>query len=75
LSGLELNSGPLVLRLEARSGEEVFHHVAIDVCQAKAAALGQEGQPLVVNAEQMENGCLEVVNVNSSGSELALVRL
>src|SRR5690349_10213884 len=46
------------------SGEEAFHEAAVDVREAEAPPLEAEGQALVVDAEEVEEGRLEVVDVD-----------
>src|SRR5262245_15766910 len=46
------------------SGQDVADDVAMDVGQAEVAALELVGQPLVLNAEQVQHGCVQVVNVH-----------
>lgn len=51
-----------------------MHHVAFDIGQAEVAAGVAEGQPPVVEAHEVQNGCVQVVHVHaildSSHSEL-----
>src|SRR6188768_1704178 len=44
--------------------EDVFDDAASDVGQPMMAALVLEGQPLVIDSEQMQHGGMEVVDVN-----------
>ena len=46
------------------SGEEGFHHLAVDVGETEVAALEAEGELFVVDAEQMQDGGVQVVHVN-----------
>ena len=44
--------------------------IAVDVGEAVLATLELEGETFVVNAEEVENGCLEVVDMNLVSSHL-----
>src|SRR5262249_34689445 len=55
------------------SGEDVRDHVPVHVRQPKAAALKREDQPFVVNAQKLQDGCLQVVDVDGAGSDRVLV--
>lgn len=46
------------------SDEDLTNHVAVDVGQAIVAALEAVSETLVVEAEQVENGGVQVVDVN-----------
>src|SRR5260370_13568170 len=54
---------PLSL-VSIRSGEQLGDHLAVDVGKAVIAALEAVGQLLVVQAEQVQNGRLEVMDVD-----------
>src|SRR5579872_4440533 len=41
-----------------------LHDVSGHVCQSKIPAGGTEGQLLVIEPQQSQNGCVEVVDVN-----------
>ena len=45
----------------ALSGNELVHDMAVDVGQAEVAAIVAEGEPLVIQAQQVEDGGVEVV--------------
>ena len=47
------------------SGEDRFHHGTAHVGQAEVAALVAEGQPFVVDAQQVEDRGVEVVDVDA----------
>lgn len=47
-----------------RSGEERLHHIPMHVGEPVVASTVAEGEPLVIHAEEMENGRVEIVNVN-----------
>src|ERR1044071_71138 len=65
----------LLIKSDADSGQNIFHDVTIHVGEPEPATLVQIRQPFVIDAKQMEDGCLQIVNVDSSGSESALVRI
>src|SRR5438105_1552505 len=46
------------------SRQQRFHHLAADVGQAEIAALETIGQPLVIEAEEVQERGLEVVDVH-----------
>src|SRR4051794_24700708 len=46
------------------SGEEVFDHLAVNVGEAEVTALKAVGELLVVEAQQMEDGGLQIVDVD-----------
>src|SRR5438034_1101529 len=46
------------------SGDHVLHHLPVNVRQPEVSPLELERQPLVVDAEEAEDGCLEVVDVD-----------
>src|SRR3954452_18617545 len=46
------------------SGEDALDELAVDVGEAEVAALVAEGQALVVEAEAVQDGSLEVVDVD-----------
>src|SRR5205823_12966365 len=48
----------------ARSRDEIAHHPAVDVGQSVFAALKPISQPLVVQAEQVQDGRVQVVDVD-----------
>ena len=51
-----------------------MHDVAVDVGKTVIAALLAEGQAAVVQAETMENRCVQIVNVNRiAGDVVAIV--
>ena len=50
----------------AASGEDGFYDLAVDVGETEVAALVVEGQALVVDAEEVEQGGVEVVDVNAA---------
>ena len=47
----------------ALSRQDFFHHVAVHVGEAKVSALEGVGEAFVVDAEQMQHGGVEIVNV------------
>src|SRR4051812_9097110 len=46
------------------SGEEVFDHLAVNVGEPEVAALEPVGELFVIEAKQMENGGLQIVDMN-----------
>src|SRR5260221_11989188 len=46
------------------SGQDVLHDVAVHVGQAEVAALEAVGEALVLDAQQVQHGRLEVVHVH-----------
>ena len=53
-----------------RSGEDVFDYVAMYIGEAEIAALKTVGEALVVNAEKVQDGGLQVVNVDFAGGDV-----
>ena len=53
-----------VPRFPDGSGEQFFHDLAVDVGEAEAAALEFEGQALVIDAQQVHQGGIEVVHMH-----------
>ncbi len=53
--------------------EQVFHHFAGDVRQAEIAALKTVGEPLVVQAEQVEDRRVEIIHVDRVGDDVQTV--
>ena len=51
------------------SGDNFVHHIAVDIGQAKIATLKAKRQLCVVQPQQMQHGCLQVMNVNLSFSD------
>src|SRR4051812_20973020 len=49
---------------DATSGEDVCHHAAVHVGEAEIAALEAVGEPLVVEAELVEERGVEIVDVD-----------
>ena len=49
---------------EGDSGDEFLDHMPVDIGQAKVAAGAAEGEFLVIEAEQRENGRVEIMDVN-----------
>src|SRR5687768_10192718 len=47
-----------------RSGHDFFNDFAVNVGEAEVAARVTVGETLVIEAEQMENGGVEIVDVN-----------
>ena len=45
----------------AVSGDEPVHDIAVDVGQAEVAAIVAEGESLVIQAQQVEDGGMEVM--------------
>ncbi len=45
-------------------GEDAFYELAMDICESEIAALGAVGELSVIEAEEMEDGSVEVVHVN-----------
>ena len=43
------------------SGNELVHDIAVDVGEAEVSAVVAEGEPLVIQAQQVEDGGVEVV--------------
>src|SRR5262249_14862823 len=73
LSWLALASVCVALRLTAvttppmnslHSGENALHHLAGDVGQPHVAAAEPVGQPLVVDAQQVQHGRVQVVHLH-----------
>ena len=56
--------GKLSLRFSDRSSEDGFDDLAVNVGQPEVAAPVSEGQPRVIETEQMQNRCVEVVDVD-----------
>src|SRR5207248_1373849 len=52
----------------------IFDHMPIDIGEAKAAALVEIVQPFMIDAEEMEDGGLEIVDVDRTRSEGGLIR-
>ncbi len=52
------------------TSNDLFHHVAVDVGQAVVAALVFVGEPGVVDAEQVEQRGLQIVDVDRTGRVL-----
>ncbi len=52
------------------SGKDIFHHVAVHVGQPIVAALVLERELRVVDAEQVQDRGLQVVDVDGAGREL-----
>src|SRR6266581_6344724 len=50
--------------------EELIHHFAGDVRQAEIAALKTVGEPLVVQAEQVEDRRVEIIHVDRVGDDV-----
>ena len=48
----------------ARSGQHSLYHFPVNIRQAELPALILVGQPFVVEAETMQDGRLQIVNVN-----------
>jgi hypothetical protein len=55
--------------------DDVFHYVPVDVCQAKVTAAVMVGQPPVIQAKQMQDRGVEIVDMNFvfDGGEAKLV--
>ena len=51
-------------RAPGRSGEQVLHHMPVDVGQAEIAAGVAVGEPFVVEAEQVQDRGVQVVDVD-----------
>ena len=49
---------------DQRSGQDFFHDMSVDVGQAEVSAGVVEGELFVVQAQQVQNGGLQVVNVD-----------
>ena len=45
--------------------EDITHDMSVNVCQTEVASLELEGQPLVIDAEQVHPGGLQVMNMDS----------
>ena len=45
-----------------------MHHFAVDVCEPIVAALMAEGEPFVLDAELMQDGGLQVVDMRTGFS-------
>src|SRR5436309_3352258 len=52
-------------RARDRSGEDVSHHPAVDVGQAEVSTGVAVGELLVVEAQEVEDGGVEVVDVDA----------
>ena len=48
------------------SRHDFLHHFAADVGQAEVAALEAEGEPGVIDAQEVQDGGLEVVDVDAA---------
>ncbi len=57
-------SGYLRMEPAGRSGKDVPDHVSVDVGESEVAALETVGQSFVVDAQQVQEGGLEVVDMN-----------
>src|SRR5260370_518956 len=55
--------GPATLR-PAASGNQLFHHVAVNVGQSKIATSVAKSQLRVVEAKKLEQGRVEIVDMN-----------
>src|SRR5439155_23958086 len=66
----DTSTGPAELRQQLR------HQFAVHVRQPEVAALEAEREPFVIEAEQVQNGRLEIVDVNAvfGGGEAELIR-
>ena len=51
------------------SGEDAFDDVAVDVCEAVVAAGVVEGEAFVIEAHEVEDGGVEVVDVDAVGGD------
>ncbi len=49
---------------DARLREHTWNHLPVDVGEAEVAALGTEGELLVVESEQMQEGGLQIVDMD-----------
>src|SRR5262245_43304758 len=59
-----VESGKGTFYFFSRSGQHFPDDASVDVGEAEVAALKLEGQPLVVDAEEVQDRGLEVVDVN-----------
>ncbi len=55
------------------SGQDFFHHVAMHVGQAVMPALELERQPGVVDAQAVQQGRMQVVDVHGIASDVVAV--
>ncbi len=62
--GISFRAGKCLLRRLDVSGQNLFHHVAMDVRQAEIAALEPIGQPLVIDPEAVQQRGVEIVNMD-----------
>ena len=53
---------PLLQMGFTRSANNLWHHIAVDICQSVAAPGVVKGQPLVVQPQQMQNCRMPVVD-------------
>src|SRR5438034_8091408 len=69
------NTNPFGLRFA--SSEDVVDDVAEDVCEALVPALIEVGEEFVVDTHEVEQGCVDVVQMGlvCSGRESEVVRL
>ena len=49
------------------SGQNVFYHVSVDIREPESASLVQVSESLVIDAEQVKNGRLQIMNVDGAG--------
>src|SRR5439155_1273364 len=52
---------------EMSSGQDRFNHFAVNIGEAAVAAVMAEGELFVIDAEQVQNGGMEVIAVGFSG--------
>src|SRR5688572_22632404 len=56
--------GDVLKRTDSSSCQQLLHDTPSDIGQAEVAALIAEGQPLVLQAEQMQQSRVQIVDVN-----------
>ena len=54
--------------------QNVLDYMAVHIRKTKVASLVSVGQSRMVNAQQMKDGRIEIVNVHGSRSPLVLIR-
>ena len=50
--------------------DEFFDDMTVNIGEPKMSPLVLEGQSLVVDPQQMQNGCMKVVNMNAAGKNI-----
>jgi len=55
---------PMVRQFAPSSRDQIMHHMSVHIRQAKISALVAVGQSPVIDAEQVEDGCIQIVNAH-----------